>query len=58
MRGNKTSLAGISKQKYNIPPGLDNTPDCLGADIARKWVLAAGVRENVPGFFISKRDEK
>ena len=30
MGGNKSSFAGISKQKYKLPPGLDNTLGCLG----------------------------
>ena len=36
MSKNKSSLAGISKQKYKLPPGLDNTSGCLGEVIDSK----------------------
>ena len=58
MRENKSSLAGISKQKYKLPPGLDNKPDYLGAVIARQWVVSTGGKETIPGFSIMTRDER
>ena len=58
MRGNKSSLAGISKQKYKLPPGLDKTSCYLGAVIDRKWVVATVVKERIQRFLISKIIER
>ena len=50
MKRNKSSLARISKQKYKLPTGLDNTSECLGEVIDKQLVVATGGTEGYQYF--------
>ena len=58
MKGNKSSLARISKQKYKLPTCLDNTSEFLGEVIDKQWVVATGGNERIPGFSMITRNER